>query len=197
MPSLWFRKKAIQRITLSGSTRPAWHVARHRALRDIEPELKQLTVDARCAPSILPHQADKATNLGIDSRSTRAAASLRDLRPVAPKTLAVPLRDRVGINYDEATRPSWPRGSQRHPESAVNIVEQGTRPLALECANMLTEGEILGQEFRAGEKEGPNGPGTEGYEENNWPEHDAPVCPQIRLNSSPMGRRLQSPLPAA
>ncbi len=86
---------------------------------------------------------------------------------MAPETFTVPLRDRVGINDDEATRPAWPRGPQRHPESAVNIIERGTRPLALECTNLLTEGEILCEEFRAGDKEGPDGPGTEGYEENN------------------------------
>ena len=51
---------------------------------------------------------------------------------MAPETVAVPLHDRVAINDDEATGPSWPRGSQRHPESAVNLVERGTRPLALE-----------------------------------------------------------------
>ena len=71
------------------------------------------------------------------------------------------------MDYDEATRLSWPRGPQHHPKSTVNIVERGTRPLALECANLLTEGEILGQEFRAGEKEDPDGPGTQGYEKTN------------------------------
>ena len=50
------------------------------------------------------------------------------------------------------------------------------------------------QEFRAGDKEGPDGPGSEGNEENNGPEHDGSVCPQIRLNSSPMRRRPHYPL---
>ena len=36
---------------------------------------------------------------------------------------------------------------QRHPEGAVHIVEQRTWLFALECTNLLAEGEILGQEF--------------------------------------------------
>ena len=81
------------------------------------------------------------------------------------------------------------KGPQCNPKGAVNIVEPGTRPLALECANLLTEGQILEQEFRTGENEGPDGPGTEGYEEEDWPKHDGPVCRQIRMNSSPMSYR--------
>jgi len=76
---------------------------------------------------------------------------------MAPETFARPLRDRIRINDNQVTRPTWPEGSQCHPEGAVNIVERGTRPLALECANLLPEGEILGQAFRAGEKDGPEG----------------------------------------
>ena len=85
---------------------------------------------------------------------------------MAPKTLAVPLRDRVGINDDEATRLSWPGGPQRHPESTVNIFERGARRLAHECANLVTEGEILDQALRAGEKDGPEGTHAECHQED-------------------------------
>ena len=39
------------------------------------------------------------------------------------------------------------------------------RPIALECEYLLTEGQILGQKLRMGEKQGPGHPGKEGNEE--------------------------------
>ena len=63
-----------------------------------------------------------------------------------PKSLTGPLRDRIRINDDQATRPPWPEGPQCHPEGAVNIVERRAWPLALERTYLLTEGKILGQQ---------------------------------------------------
>ena len=58
----------------------------------------------------------------------------------APETFAVPLRDRIRVDYDQATRPPGPEGPQYDPKGAVNIVERGTRPLALECAKPVDGG---------------------------------------------------------
>lgn len=169
--------------------RPTRHVTRHRDLGDFESELQQLAVDARFTPSILCHQANETLNLRIDSRSPWATVSLRYLRPVVPKTLMGPLRDRVRVNDDQATRPPGPERPQCNPEGAVNIVERRTWPLELERAYLLTEGQILGQELRTGEKQGPGHPCTRGIRGRVLTEAYYPVCRQIHLKSSPMRRR--------
>jgi hypothetical protein len=91
---------------------------------------------------------------------------------VVLKSLTGPLRDGIRVNDDQATRPPGPECPQCNPEGAVNIVERGTRPLSLECANLLAQSQILSQERRPGEKEGPDGPGSERYEEEHEPKHD-------------------------
>jgi hypothetical protein len=71
---------------------------------------------------------------------------------MVPKSLTSPLRDRIRVNDDQVTRPTWPEGPQCDPEGAVNIIERRAWPLALECAYLLAQGKILGQERRTGKK---------------------------------------------
>jgi len=95
----------------------------------------------------------------------------RELRPVASETLAIPLRDRIRVDKENATRPSWPRGPQRHPEGAVNIIAWWTWPLALEYGDLLTQREILSQEIGPRQKERPDSVRTEGDEKDEQAEH--------------------------
>ena len=78
--------------------------------------------------------------------STRPPVLVRQLCPIASETLAIPLRDRIRVDDEQATHPSWPRGAQSHPEDPVNVIEQRTWSLALYRGYLLTQGKILGQE---------------------------------------------------
>lgn len=52
----------------------------------------------------LAENHDRALDLRIDSRPSWATVSLPYLCPVALETFAVPLRDRIRVNDDQATR---------------------------------------------------------------------------------------------
>jgi hypothetical protein len=71
---------------------------------------------------------------------------------MVPESLTSPLRDRIRVNDDQMTRPTWPEGPQCHPEGAVNIVEKRAWPFALKCAYLLAQSKVLCQERRTGKK---------------------------------------------
>ena len=83
----------------------------------------------------------------------------------------IPLRDRIRVDKENSTRPSWPRRPQRHPEGAVDIIERWTWPLALERGDLLTQREIFSQQIGPREKEHPDGVRTEGDEKDEQAEH--------------------------
>lgn len=49
-------------------------------------------MDARCTPAIERHLSDEAADLDVDTRPSRTALLLGDPRPVAAKSVSVPLR---------------------------------------------------------------------------------------------------------
>ena len=116
------RKPALQLVRFD---RPAGRVSRHGGLRDLESELQQFPVEPRCTPAVLGHQADQIANLPLDPRSPGTAAA-RDLRPVASEPFSAPPRDGVGVDEEEATRPTRPGRPEGDPEGTVDIVEHGT-----------------------------------------------------------------------
>ncbi len=76
----------------------------------------------RCAPAVLRHQPDEATDLGVDARSSRMPA-LGNPRPVSPEPIPMPPGYCIRVDDEQATRPPRPRLSKRDPESSVVVVE--------------------------------------------------------------------------
>jgi hypothetical protein len=106
---------------------------------------------------------------------------------VATEPFPIPSRHGIRIDDDETARPSRPAGSQSHPEGAVDIVEHRTWALALERQDLLTEGEVLNQEFGARHEQGPDRASAEGDEEDERAGHGLGVCRSVRLSSTPPG----------
>jgi hypothetical protein len=66
-------------VTLDGSRvrATAWQLARHRTLRDVEPEGQEFAVNARRTPGgvLQGHPDDELPNLRIDSRPARVSTA--------------------------------------------------------------------------------------------------------------------------
>ena len=157
------REPTLQLAGISGTTP---HVTRDRYLRDDESELQQLAVDAGCTPAVLCHCPYEATNLSIDPGPPRALFLLGDLGPVAPESVSIPLRDGVRVYDDQSGRPARPCGAQGDSETAVEIIEHRPWSLLFQHGHLRPQGQVLGQEFLAGTKDGPEGMDAEGHEEH-------------------------------
>lgn len=99
------------------------------------------------------------------SRSPRATP-LGDLRPVAPESLPAPSRYGVAVDDNQATRPPWPGGTEGYPEGTVDIVQERSRPLALQRQDLLPQREVLDREVRAGHEQRPDSVGDQGDHED-------------------------------
>jgi len=102
-----------RRLSTSG------HVAGDGALRDVEPELEQLTVDSRSTPERIRggHLPDQRPQLWINPRPARPWARLAS--PVAPESFPVPANDGCRLNEDESTSPAAPKPPQPGPDKAI------------------------------------------------------------------------------
>jgi hypothetical protein len=89
------------------------HVFRDRRLGDLEPELEQLTMDARGAPQwiLLAHPLDEFAQLMANFGPLRPSA--RFSAPIGPKRGAMPAQDRVRLNDSGQTEQAWPEPSHQ------------------------------------------------------------------------------------
>ena len=92
----------VELVRRSGAPR---HVARDSSLGNVESQLLELAMDARCAPTVVVgHPPDQLTDFEINSRTARRAFS-RLPRPEDTEALAMPPNDRVRLYDDEGITP--------------------------------------------------------------------------------------------
>ncbi len=101
-----------------------------------------LILDTRCAPAVLRHRSDEATDLGVDTRSSRVPA-LGNPRPVSPEPIPMPPGYCIRVDDEQATRPPRPRLSKCDPESSVDVVEPWAGALFLQRRHLLPQSEVF------------------------------------------------------
>ena len=145
------------------------------------------------APSSRPSSTAAPTSARTPSRLAkispgRSSSSLAQWRRNRSR---LPLGHGVGVYDDETTHPARPGGSQSDPEGSVDIVEHWTRALALECQDLLSQGQVLDQELRPSEEQRPDDAGNEPGEKCERAEHGHGVCRHARASSSLRSRGRQ------
>ena len=103
------------------------HVLGDRRLRDLDPELQQLTVNARRAPQrvLHTHPPDQAANLDRDLGS--AAARTRLPSPIEPKARPVPAQHRVRLDDRDGIPQRRKQPAQPDEEQPVGRRQPGPR----------------------------------------------------------------------
>jgi len=98
------RDESLDMILKKGAPRPrGWlltadHVLRNRGLRDFDPELQELPMDARgtLAGVGYTHSPNEISSFAGDRRTTLSVTALPS--PIAPKSLSMPCYDRFGFD---------------------------------------------------------------------------------------------------
>ena len=90
---------------------------------------------------------------------------------MAPKAITVPSHDGVRLDEDEPHRPAAPGTSHRQPEGAVSVVELWPTTAALQCLQLLSEGDVLQEEIRPRPKDYPEATEEDRGEQDEEPEH--------------------------
>jgi hypothetical protein len=126
---------------------PTPHVARHCGFSDLEPEHKQLTVNARRSPSRVlgGDSTDERSELRIDRWTSASVSALPG--PVELEALAMPANDGLGLHDDQSVVPVWPQAAEGDPECAISLRQLGTFALAVQNGQLLSQGEVLEREL--------------------------------------------------
>ena len=128
---------------LRGWLPPPRHQPRNRPLRDVEPQLQQLPMDARRAPEWVRdgHLPDQASDVGADLRP--AAARTRSAGPVPREAAAMPGDDRGGSDDHQGRLPVRPGPSQSDPEQPIGPTNGGLRSGAPVDSQLLPQRQVL------------------------------------------------------
>ena len=126
-------------------------------------------------PSVLCHQPDESTDLGIHSGPSRMAPP-RDFRPVPSESFPLPPSDRIGVNDNQAACPCRPRAPQRDPERSVRVIERRPGPFLVERCHLLPQNEVFNHEVGAPPTHRADRTGAERDEEYENTEHGAAEC---------------------
>jgi hypothetical protein len=144
--------------SLGGRPAMTYHVLADAGLADVDAELQQFAVDARCSPQrILPaHRADQIADLFGHGRPPRL--TVPDLpRPKKSEALPMPGNDGFRLHDEEGGSPIGPSLGQPCPEKAISGGQ--FRPLhrALEHAELVTQSEDLDLEGCSAAERSPKG----------------------------------------
>ena len=135
------------------------HEAGDGALGDVDAELEELSVDARCAPQGIRrgHLPDQGGDLGIDAR-TASGRPTRKLGPVLAEASALPSQDGVGRDDDQSLPPAGPDSGQADPEQTIDCAELRPGHRSLVDGELLAQGEVLEGELAVAAEEKGEGP---------------------------------------
>src|SRR5664279_245110 len=117
METIWVRWFSRNAPGLRRRLAAAHHVFAHAGLTDVDAELEQFTMDARCTPpGILPaHLADQVSDFTRNGRPSGLAAA--DLpAPDQAKARTMPGNDRLGLNHGQRRAPVEPDAGQPDPQ---------------------------------------------------------------------------------
>src|SRR5260370_25222933 len=134
-----------------GTSRRIAHPSQDGALRDVEPEHLQLTVDSWRTPSgvVSHHTGDEFAQRFRRRLSAGLKAPARDPLPVHLESGAMPAYDGLGLDNEQRLFPSRPAPPQGDPEEPVMGAEARARMLRRKGSKRLTKCEVLQDEFTA------------------------------------------------
>src|SRR5271166_5179542 len=91
------------------------------SLPDVDAELEQFTMDARCTPGgvLAAHLADQISDLARNDRLSRLPTAHLP-SPEQAKAGTMPGNDRLGLNHGQRRAPVGPHAGQQDPQKAVH-----------------------------------------------------------------------------
>jgi hypothetical protein len=95
--------------------------SRDTPFRELEAQLEQFAVNARCSPGRIlgNHTENQGANLFADTLPSPYLADSGDPRPIQTKPGSMPVHDGSRSDQDERRGPPGPERSQRNPEQFV------------------------------------------------------------------------------
>jgi hypothetical protein len=128
-----------------------WSLTRHQprdgSFRHLDAEFVQFAVNPRRTPQWVGsrHLADQPTNLGIRGRTTVLAS--RAPGPPSPEPIPMPAHDRLRLDEDNCSAPTFPATSQQDPEDAVPTPKPWPPDRTLQRSQLLAEREVFKDQF--------------------------------------------------
>ena len=142
------RQPALHGIGISRSSPDP---SRDTPFRELETQLEQFAVNARCSPGrILGNHTEKqGADLFADTLPSPLADS-GDPRPIQTKPGAMPVHDGSRSDQEERLGPPGPACSQRNPEQFVQGSESTATLLRVQSQQLPTESQVLEDEVLPG-----------------------------------------------
>src|SRR5205807_2708645 len=143
------RQPSLHRIWIFRSSADP---SRDTPFRDIETQLEQFTMNARCSAGRIlgNHTEDQGAKLFADTLPSAHWSESRDPSPIQMKPLPMPVHDGSRSDQDERLPPPGPASSQRHPEQLVQGSPSMARPLHVQSQQLLTERQVFKDEVLPG-----------------------------------------------
>ena len=147
------------------------HETGNGPLRDVEPQLDQLAVDARRTPERIGqrHAANELCKLPGNRWPTGPSASGLP-RPEGPKALAVPANHRLRPNDVQRLTPPCPPLREPEPEDTIERAEPRSPRAAAEQGELLSERKVLERKVALGLERCAQGPQQSEYEAHCHPD---------------------------
>ena len=140
MASRWFLRNVSHRFAESGSLGSSPDPPRDAPFREIETQLDQLAVKARCSPGRIlgNHTEDQGPDLLADTLPSSYLADSGDPPPIQTKSRSMPVHDGSRSDQDERLGPPRPERSQRNPEQLVLGRQSTARLLRVQSQQLPT-----------------------------------------------------------
>jgi hypothetical protein len=143
------RHPSLHRVWISRSSPDP---SRYTPFRDIETQLDQLAVNARCSPGRIlgNHTEDQGPDLLADTLPSSYLADSGDPPPIQTKSRSMPVHDGSRSDQDERLGPPRPERSQRNPEQLVLGRQSTARSLRVQSQQLPAESQVFKDEVLAG-----------------------------------------------
>jgi hypothetical protein len=126
--------------------------SRDTPFREIETQLEQFAVNARCSPGRIlgNHTENQGAHLFADTFPSPYLGDSGDPRPIETKPGAMPVHDGSRSDQDERLGPPGPARSQGNPEQLVQGSESTARLLRVQSQQLPPESQVLEDEVLPG-----------------------------------------------
>src|ERR1051326_694609 len=123
---------------------PFWHKPGNRTLGNLDSQLQQFAVDARCTPTHIGfrHRLHQFSDVGAGSRPTGILVPGQP-GPVSFESPPLPIHHGSGLNNHQHRLPLFPDFPQTHPKQSVQWSNLRTTNAALEYPQLLAKCDIL------------------------------------------------------
>ncbi len=126
-------------------------------------------MDPRSAPAHVHASHFEYPSANFGRNALPAWATLSALpSPEEPEALAMPGQDCGWLHDDQTVRPASPEAREQHPEGTINRSKPGPRFWVNEARELVTQGNILGDEIRTILENGGNNGKNQWQLERIW-----------------------------